>query len=230
MRAASRSMLSGPAGAAPSAQACSRTLASADHSPAIPRGSADSSSARMRQAVGTEATLPNSSGWSRRVARSLTQSPPSASMATRSRSTWPRSWAPARTPRLARRPSSAVSPSRSASSPSSAAPTWLQMPWPSATTSNRGRVLVACTCRVTLLVGGCDRQTAASSLVGRVPCYRVPVRSTATRNGRAKTNEPRRLFHLRDQLVLQHLHGCAVSTWVDLRAPAFPRNVRFIWG
>src|SRR5512132_287381 len=28
------------------------------------------------------------------------------------------------------------------------------MPWPSATTSNRGRVLVACTCRVTLLVGG----------------------------------------------------------------------------
>jgi hypothetical protein len=53
-----------PAGAAPSAQARSRTLASADHSPLIPRGSAGSASARMRQAVGVETTWPNSSGWS----------------------------------------------------------------------------------------------------------------------------------------------------------------------
>jgi hypothetical protein len=81
------SRISGPAGAAPSAQARSRTLASADHSPLIPRGSAGSSSARMRQAVGVGATWSNSSGWFRRLARSLTQLPPSASMTTRSRST-----------------------------------------------------------------------------------------------------------------------------------------------
>src|SRR5215216_6678733 len=61
------------------------------------------------------------------------------------------------------------------------------MPWPSATTSNRGPVLVACTCRVTLLVGGCDHQTAASSLVGRVPCYLAPARSATTRNSWAST-------------------------------------------
>src|SRR6266511_2670981 len=89
-------------------------------------------------------------------------------------------------PRLARRPSSPVSPSRSDSSPSSAAPTWLQTPWPSATTSNRGPLLVACTGRVTLLVGGCDRQTAASSLVGRVPCYLAPACSAPTRNSWAR--------------------------------------------
>src|SRR5829696_5166500 len=62
------------------------------------------------------------------------------------------------------------------------------MPWPSATTSNRGRVLVACTRRVTLLVGGCDRQTAASSLVGRVPCYPAPACPAPTRNSWASDN------------------------------------------
>src|SRR5215216_853217 len=64
------------------------------------------------------------------------------------------------------------------------------MPWPSATTSNRGPVLVACTCRVTLLVGGCDHQTAASSLVGRVPCYLAPARSATTRNSWASSTAP----------------------------------------
>jgi hypothetical protein len=64
-----------------------RIMASADHRPMIPPGSAGSSSASTRQAVGVEQTWPNSSGWSRRRARSPTQSPPSASMTTRSRST-----------------------------------------------------------------------------------------------------------------------------------------------
>jgi hypothetical protein len=83
-----------------------------------------------------------------------------------------------------------VSPSRSDTSPSSAAPTWLQTPWPSETTSNRERVLVACTGRVTLLVGGCDRQTAASSLVGSVPCYLAPACSAPTRNSWARATVP----------------------------------------
>jgi hypothetical protein len=54
------------------------------------------------------------------------------------------------------------------------------MPWPSATTTNRGRVLEACTGRVTLLVGGCDRQTAASSLVGRIPDSRAGMRTRSS--------------------------------------------------
>jgi hypothetical protein len=178
-------MISGPFGGAPSAQARSRTRASADHSAATWRGAPPTSSTSTRQAVEVEQTSPNSSGWFRRVARSLTQSPPSASITTRSRSTCPRSWAPPPRPRLARRPSSPVRPSRSDSSLNRAAPTWLQMPWPSATTSNRGRDLVACTGRVTLLARDCGRETAASSLVGRVPCYLASPRSTVTRNAEA---------------------------------------------
>ena len=45
-----------------------------------------------RQAVGVEATGPNSSGWSRKAARSERQSPPSASMTARSRSTAASRW------------------------------------------------------------------------------------------------------------------------------------------
>src|SRR4029450_1829060 len=51
---------------------------------------------------------------------------------------------------------SRVGPSRSASSASSTTPAWLQIPWASAATSNWGRVLVACTGRVTLLARGWD--------------------------------------------------------------------------
>ena len=155
-RVASRSIVSGPAGVAPSAHARARTRASADHNAATPRGSA-ATCPTIRHAVGVEQTRPNRPAWSRSPARSRTQTPPSASMTTRSRSTAPRSWAwppPGRArPRLARRPSSLVRPSRSASSASNTTPAWLQRPWPSAVTSKRGRVLIACTGRVTLLAG-----------------------------------------------------------------------------
>src|SRR6266536_2666596 len=157
-RLASRSSRNGPGplGAAPAAQARWRTRASADHTPATPLGSA-ATSWTTRHAVGVEHTLPNSPAWSRSPARSLRQSPPSASMTTRSRSTAPRSYArlpPGRArPRLARRPSSLVSASRSASSASSTTPAWLQMPWASAVTSKRGRELLGCTGGVTLLLG-----------------------------------------------------------------------------
>jgi hypothetical protein len=91
IRVASRSITNGSAGAAPSAHARVRALASADQTAAIPRGSAGNSQANTRQAVGTLATSPNTSGWSRRTRRSLTQSPPAASITARSRSTCPRS-------------------------------------------------------------------------------------------------------------------------------------------
>jgi phospho-acceptor domain-containing protein/histidine kinase/DNA gyrase B/HSP90-like ATPase len=149
-----------------------RTRASADHNAAIPLGSA-ATSWTTRHAVAVEQTRPNSLACSRRPARSLRQSPPSASMTTRSCRTAPRWWAwlpPRRArPRSARRPSSPVRPSRSVSSASSTTPAWLQIPSASAATSNGGQVLVACPGRVTLLAGGWDRQAAASSLVGRVP-------------------------------------------------------------
>jgi hypothetical protein len=93
--------------------------------------------------------------------------------------------APGRTrPRLARRPSSCVNSSRSASSASSTTLAWLQMPCASAATSKRGRVLVACTGRVTLLAGEWDHQAVASSLVGRVPCYLTPISAASTRKSR----------------------------------------------
>jgi hypothetical protein len=171
-RVASRSMTSGPGGAAPSAHAVSRARPSADHSPATPRGSAGSSWATTRHAVEVEQTPPNSSGWSRKLARSPNPSPPSASITTRSRSTAPRSWPPARRPRLARRPSWLVSPTVSAASASSRHPAWLTRCSPSAVTRMRGRGLVGCTGKVTSLVG---------SVAVRQPHPPWPGRSLATR-------------------------------------------------
>src|SRR6266508_4009884 len=66
-----------------------------------------------------------------------------------SRSTAPASWRYRLVwVRPARQPNARVSPSRSANSPSSAAPACPAIPSPSQVTSNRGRVLVACTRKV----------------------------------------------------------------------------------
>jgi hypothetical protein len=69
-------------------------------------------------------------------------------------------------PRPARHESARVSPSRSASSPSSAAPVCPAIPSPSQVTSNRIGGLVACTRKVPSSVRECDLQQAAFSLLG----------------------------------------------------------------
>jgi hypothetical protein len=68
---------------------------------------------------------------------------------------------------------------------SSAAPTSLQTPWPSATTSNRGRMLVACTGRVTSwwVVATSDNRILPGP---EVPCYPAPACSAPTRNSSAR--------------------------------------------
>jgi hypothetical protein len=121
-----------------------RPWALAARSLANPSGSAATRSS-TRQAVGAEATGPNSSGWSRRAARSLKQSPPSASTTARSRSTAASGW---RRAAAARQPSALVSPTRSASSRSNAAPACPTTPVPSVVTSKLDGELVACTPKV----------------------------------------------------------------------------------
>jgi hypothetical protein len=186
---------SGPAGAAPNAHAVSRARANADHSAAVPRGSPATSSARTRHAVEVEQTSPNNSGWSRSATRSQNPSPPSASITTRSRRTAPRSWPPARRPRLARRPSWLVSPTASAVSASSRLPAWLTRCSPSAVTTMRGRGLVGCTGKVTSLVG---------SAVVRQPHPPWSGRSLATR--RQPAQRPSEISRLGACISLQH--GC----------------------
>ena len=78
--------------------------------------------------------------------------------------------------RLGRQPSALVSPSRSASSRSSAAPAWPTTPVPSVVTSNRDGELVACTRKVPSLSRDCDLQTAAFSLLERAPCVISSIR------------------------------------------------------
>ena len=128
--------------------------------------------ARPVQAVGVEATGPNSPGWSRGAARSLRQSPPSASISARSASTLPvRCRARPGCPRPAQRSSSPGNPSRSASSTSSAAPACPTNPSPSAVTSSRVRGLVACTRKVPSLTGDRDLQTATFSPLNEAPSH-----------------------------------------------------------
>jgi hypothetical protein len=131
-RVASKSTSSSSlAGQAPAAQARVRACALAARRPASPSGSVPARS-MARQAVAVEATAPNNSGWSRRTARSLRQSPPSASITARSRSTLPAWWRCRRAGCLpACHASALVSSSRSASSHSNATPAWPTTPAPS---------------------------------------------------------------------------------------------------
>ena len=76
-----------------------------------------------RNAVESEATLPNRSAWSRNAPRSARQSPPSQSITTRSRSTTPGSCAEARSRGGAiASDNAAVSPIRSATPANNALP------------------------------------------------------------------------------------------------------------
>ena len=63
-----------PSTQAPACQARRRARARASRSPASPCSPAPASRSMTRQAVGVEATWPNSPGWSRSAARSLRQS------------------------------------------------------------------------------------------------------------------------------------------------------------
>jgi hypothetical protein len=180
----STSTSSSPSACAPACQARPRAWARAARSPARPSSSAATCST-TRQAVAVEATGPNSSGWSRRTARSLRQSPPSASITARSRSTAPTSWRRRGVwPRPARHDSAALSSSRSASSASSVAPAWLTTPSPSQVTSKRGRELVACTRKVPSLAGGCDLDSRILP-AQEGTCVRKPVRSSLARKAEA---------------------------------------------
>ena len=92
-------------------------------------------SSSVRQAVGTEATSPNSSAWSVMTRKSLITSAPSATAHARSASTRPRSWISSRSEARAF-DSPAVSPVRSDSARSSATPACDTIPVPSAVTSS----------------------------------------------------------------------------------------------
>ena len=53
---------------------------------------------RTRQIVGSDATVPNSTGWSRSAAMSDTHTPPPANITATWASSRPRSWTGARSP------------------------------------------------------------------------------------------------------------------------------------
>jgi hypothetical protein len=127
------------AGRAPAFQAFSRARARAARNASTNAGSAAIAS-MTRKAVAFEATSPNNGSWSRTARRSARQSPPSASITARSRTTRPGSWRPRRS-RIPASPrdSAAVSPTRSAASATSAAPAWLTSPSPSGVTSTVNR-------------------------------------------------------------------------------------------
>jgi Transposase, Mutator family len=122
-------------GAPESSQNRSRAVACAERSAfSIPASNAIR--ATVRNAVESDATPPNSASCSRTAPRSDTHSPPSASITARSRITRPGSCPRRRCFRAARRADSArVSPSLSATCPSSALPACDTNPAPSAVTS-----------------------------------------------------------------------------------------------
>src|SRR5829696_6030514 len=165
-------MASSPSTQAPACQARRRARARASRSPASPRSPVWARRSMTRQAVGVEATSPTSPGWSRSVARSLRQSPPSASMTARSVTTLPaRCRARPGCPRPAQRSSSPGNPSRSANSTSSAAPACPTTPSPSAVTSTRARGLVACTRKVPSLTGIATFRQPHSPSSARAPSH-----------------------------------------------------------
>jgi hypothetical protein len=108
-----------------------------------------------RQAVGNDATSPNRSGCSRSTLRSARQSPPSAMVTMRSRTTRPGSWADRRR-RVGAIPAdnAAVHPSLSASSVRAALPAWLTIPATWVVTMRVLRRLVGFTFKVLSFDGG----------------------------------------------------------------------------
>jgi hypothetical protein len=106
---------------------------------------------RTRQAVASEATDPNSSGWLRRTVRSAIASPPSASITARSTATRPGLWPESRWRSGANASLTAADrPVTSARSTSIRAPAWFTTPRPSAVTTSLGRKEVRFTLRVLL--------------------------------------------------------------------------------
>ena len=133
-------------GRAPAAHASALAEALAALIAAIASASIESST---RHAVGSDATDPNRSGWSRSTLRSDRLVPPSATITARSTSTRPGSWAERRWrvgAMAADRP--AVSPSASATSASNRLPAWAATPVPSEVTTRRGRRVLRFTMEV----------------------------------------------------------------------------------
>jgi len=105
----------------------------------------------VRHAVAVEATGPNRSACSRKTFKSEMQSPPSASITARSRSTWPGSWPLARRRVAAMAAENAsVRPIRSATCDTMNAPAWDTMPVPSEVTRIRRTRRLRCTREVPL--------------------------------------------------------------------------------
>jgi len=127
-------------GAAPFAHALSRAWRRASRSTPSRSGVI---ALMTRQAVGDDATWPNRSDCSRSTLRSARQSPPSAMVTMRSRTTRPGSWAERRR-RVGASPadSAVVHPSLSASSVRAALPAWLAIPALSVVTMSVLRRLV----------------------------------------------------------------------------------------
>jgi hypothetical protein len=154
------------------AHATSRAAARAVRSAANPAPSTSDSS---RQAVGSDATDPNNSHWSRSTARSAIASPPSATITAKSTATRPGSWPP----RRCRNPASArlncsVRPVASATSAKRRAPAWPTTPRPSALTVILGRPRLAFTYRVPSVRERYDLQQALSSQLRRHPFFLDP--------------------------------------------------------
>jgi hypothetical protein len=154
------------------------------------------------------------------AARSLRQSPPSASSTARSRSTRPAWWRCRRVlDRSARQPSAPVSPSRSASSASSAAPAWPTTPVPSVVTSNLAGDLVACTRKVPSSSGECDLEQPHSASSGGHLRYH----GTVTQDAREK---PRLTACCRNSRVPRcpARGGCRLLEDAGVRVGARPRS------
>jgi len=121
-----------------------------------------------RNAVESEATAPNSGAWSRTARRSARQSPPSASITARSRTTRPGSWPERRSRSPASTLDSAwVKPVLPATCESSADPACETNPPPSAVTSTVKLRPSHCTFKVILLSSLFDSRQAEESLLSR---------------------------------------------------------------
>ncbi len=157
-------------------QATSRAAARADRRPASAAGSMPAST---RQAVGVEATGPNTSAWSRSTARSPMASPPSASITARSTAILPGSCpVPRGRSRRSASVKALVRPVASARSASSRDPAWLTTPRPSAETTSLGRDPVVCTQKVPSCWDDRDLRQASSSQLRRH--FRVPAQDPDT--------------------------------------------------
>jgi len=141
-------------GRAPSFHAPARPSATAARN--LPKHSS-SIEAITRNAVEPDATLPYRSGCSRDAPRSAKQSPPSASITARSRSTTPGSCAERRSRDGAIAAHNArVSPTRSATPATSTLPACPTTPVPSAVTDSWSTSPSRCTIWVILLRSGCE--------------------------------------------------------------------------